>query len=62
VGSIKWQEKHQFDTRDLARLTIHRAQLPGADDNTPMLAIARSGSATKSILVLGPDDLIEAWR
>lgn len=62
VGSIKWQEKHEFDARDLARLTIHRAQLPGADDTTPMLAVARAGGTAKGIIILGPDDLIEAWR
>ncbi len=27
-----------FDGRDLARLIIHRSQLPGADDSTPLLA------------------------
>uniref|UniRef100_UPI0035BC6C25 ATP-binding protein n=1 Tax=Streptomyces finlayi TaxID=67296 RepID=UPI0035BC6C25 len=61
VGSIKWLENKPFDNRDLARLVTHRSQLPGTDDSTPLLAVARSGSSARGILSLTPDDLITAW-
>jgi len=43
VGSIKWRDSHSFDNRDLAELVVHRSQLPGADETTPLLAISRAG-------------------
>ncbi|MEK8144497.1 hypothetical protein NKH18_30315 [Streptomyces sp. M10(2022)] len=43
VGSIKWLENRSFDGRDLARLIVHRSQLPGADEDTPLLVVSRSG-------------------
>lgn len=61
VGSIKWLEGRGFDAHDLARLAIHRAQLPGADDTTPLLAVTRTGTAEGGVRVLGPDDLLAAW-
>ncbi|MET8175532.1 ATP-binding protein [Streptomyces clavifer] len=62
VGSIKWLENKPFDNHDLARLVTHRSQLPGTDDSTPLLAVARSGSSANGILSLTPDDLITAWE
>ncbi|RKN45909.1 DUF234 domain-containing protein [Streptomyces hoynatensis] len=41
VGFIKWLEHKPFDARDLARVVVHRSQLPGADEDTPLLAVAR---------------------
>jgi DNA-binding transcriptional ArsR family regulator len=32
VGSIKWQERRPFDDHDLARLVLHRSQVPGTDE------------------------------
>jgi AAA+ ATPase superfamily predicted ATPase len=61
VGSIKWLENKPFDNRDLARLITHRSQLPGTDDSTPLLAVARSGCTADGILALTPEDLITAW-
>jgi uncharacterized protein len=61
VGSIKWLENKPFDGRDLARLLIHRSQLPGGDDNAPLLAVSRTGAAIGDITVLSPDDLLAAW-
>ena len=43
VESIKWLERAPFGRRDLARLVVHRCQLPGATDNTPLIVVARSG-------------------
>jgi AAA+ ATPase superfamily predicted ATPase len=62
VGSIKWLENKPFDRRDLARLVAHRTQLPGADDETPMLAVARSGCTAEGVRQLGPADLLRAWQ
>jgi AAA+ ATPase superfamily predicted ATPase len=62
VGSIKWLENRPFDERDLAELIAHRAKMPGADESTPLLAVARSGVAVQSPTAIGPEDLLEAWR
>lgn len=62
TGSIKWLDNKPFDARDLARLVIHRSQLPGADDATPLLAVSRTGTTTTSATVLTPDDLLAAWE
>ncbi|MFG2778170.1 ATP-binding protein [Streptomyces prunicolor] len=61
VGSVKWLENKPFDHRDLARLITHRSQLPGADGDTPMLAVARSGCTAEGVLHLTPEDLLTAW-
>jgi AAA+ ATPase superfamily predicted ATPase len=62
VGSIKWLENKPFDARDLARLITHRSQLPGADDATPLLAVARSGhTVTEGVRCVGPERLLSAW-
>ncbi|MDT0346983.1 ATP-binding protein [Streptomyces litchfieldiae] len=61
VGSIKWLENKPFDARDLARLVVHRSQLPGADDTTPLLAVTRNGCTAEGVRHLSPDDLLTAW-
>ncbi|HEY9438721.1 MAG TPA: DUF234 domain-containing protein [Streptomyces sp.] len=61
AGSIKWLENKPFDHRDLARLLVHRSQLPGADDDTPLLAVTRSGCTAQGIPTLTPEDLLGAW-
>lgn len=61
VGSIKWLEKAPFDGRDLARLVQHRAQLPGASEDTPIIAVARSGCIVEGVRLYGPEDLLAAW-
>lgn len=62
VGSVKWLENKPFDVRDLSRLIIHRSQLPGADDDTPLLAVSRAGCTATGVIALGPEDLLEGWR
>jgi hypothetical protein len=42
VGSTKWPEEAPFGRRDLARLLVHRSQLPGASADTPLMVVARS--------------------
>ncbi len=61
VGSVKWLERKPFDNRDLARLVTHRAQLPGADDNTPLLAVTRSGCTVDDVRTVSPEELLTAW-
>jgi AAA+ ATPase superfamily predicted ATPase len=62
VGSIKWKNNRAFDNHDLARLLNHRARLPGADENTPLLAVTRTATTMTGVQALGPDDLTAAWR
>lgn len=61
VGSIKWQESRPFDAHDLARLIHHRERLPGADDDTPLVAVSRSGGAVEGLPVLTPGELLAAY-
>lgn len=61
VGSIKWLENKPFDTRDHARLIVHRSQLPGADETTPLLAVTRAGCTMQDLTAIGPEDLLQAW-
>jgi hypothetical protein len=62
VGSIKWLERRTFDSQDLARLVTHRTQLPGANADTPLLAVSRSGVVRGlDIPVLRPADLLVAY-
>ncbi|TGB13310.1 DUF234 domain-containing protein [Streptomyces sp. MZ04] len=61
AGSIKWLESKPFDHRDLARLITHRSQLPGADDDTPLIAVTRSGCTADGIHTLTPEELLDAW-
>jgi len=61
AGSIEWRDSHPFDERDLASLIAHRSQVPGAGEDTPLVAVARSGVSVSSPLALGPDDLLAAW-
>ena len=65
VGSIKWKENRPFDGHDLGDLLKHRGQLPGADGTTPLVVVTRSGytaGEVPDLRVLGPDDLLAAWR
>lgn len=62
VGSIKWLEDRPFDSRDLAALVTHRAQLPGAGPETPLFIVSRSGCTVGGVHVLGPDALLDGWR
>ncbi|WP_246103029.1 hypothetical protein [Streptomyces piniterrae] len=61
VGSIKWLENKPFDHRGRSRLITHRSQLPGADDGTPLLAVARNGCTATGVTNLTPEELLAAW-
>lgn len=62
AGSIKWRDNHFFDSRDLAELIVHRSQLPGADESTPLLAISRAGTVVDGPVTLLPEDLLAGWQ
>jgi hypothetical protein len=65
VGSVKWLEHKRFDQHDLARLIVHRDQLPGADATTPLLVVSRAGATEQvtagGVRVLEPEELLAAW-
>lgn len=61
VGSIKWHESSPFDTADLARLLVHRKQLPGADEHTPLVAVSRTPVVASGVTAIRPADLLAAW-
>lgn len=72
VGSIKWRDRTPFDRNDLGALITHRARVPGADDQTRLVAVscavpdaaagAGAGGAMGVDVLLTPDDLLAAWR
>jgi AAA+ ATPase superfamily predicted ATPase len=62
LGSVKWKENRAFDARDLAALMVHRSQLPGASDSTPLVVVSRSGCDVDGVIALGPEDLVGAYR
>ncbi|GAA5064335.1 ATP-binding protein [Nocardia callitridis] len=61
VGSVKWRDNATFDHRDIARLATHRAQLPGADEDTDLLAVVRNVGAVEGVRLIGPESLLTAW-
>jgi uncharacterized protein len=62
VGSIKWLEEAPFGRRDLARLLVHRSQLPGASAETPLIVVTRSGCEVDDVTAFGAEALLNAWR
>lgn len=62
LGSIKWLERIPFDGHDLNALVLHRGKMPGADGQTPLLALSRSGCSVGGVTVYGPEDLMEGWK
>lgn len=63
VGSVKWRDGVPFDHYDLAELITARAQVAGATDRTPLVAVSVAGSVTGAALAaeLGPEELLSAW-
>src|ERR1017187_9379209 len=41
---------------------LHRSQLPGADETTPLLVVSRAGIAVDGPVAFLPEDLLAAWR
>lgn len=62
VGSIKWHDERGFDNHDLTGLLRGRDRVPGADDDTPLIAVSRAGIDVDGLAAgYGPADLIDAW-
>lgn len=63
VGSIKWHETRGFGRREYADLVRDARYVPGADDQTPLLAVTRTGAVDDAVPIrcLGPDDVLGAW-
>lgn len=62
VGSVKWLENRRFDRHDLAELIVHRSKLPGANDDTALMAVARAGVDAPGVAPFTPRDLLDAWQ
>jgi len=62
VGSIKWHERGSFDHRALAALARDALAVPGADEDTPLVAVSRSGVTVDGLAAAyGPEQLMGAW-
>lgn len=64
VGSIKWLEDRPFSRRDYDCLVRDVLSVPGANRDTPLVAVSRSGvtDGIPPATVWGPDELVAAWR
>lgn len=64
AGSIKWHGTRGFGRREYADLVRDVPAIPGAGEQTPLLAISRTGTAEDSVPIrcLGPADLLAAWQ
>lgn len=63
VGSIKWKEQADFDSRDLGHLIAQRPRVPGADDSTMTVGVSRTGFGVADLDVkLDPEELLGAWE
>jgi uncharacterized protein len=61
IGSIKWRERDPFGTNDSAALERDAKFVPGVTDETPRIAVSRSGVSTPGVVPFSPDDLLQAW-
>jgi hypothetical protein len=63
LGSIKWLDKGPFDRHDYDALVRGMLAVPGADYQTPLVAVSRSGVRDLPLArSLGPEDLVAAWQ
>lgn len=64
VGSIKWYENKPFSVHDYNRVAGDAPVIPGASQETPLVAVSRSGFADDLPLAAkwDPDDILRAWQ
>lgn len=63
VGSIKWRETAVLDDADAQRLIAHREMLPGADAQTLLVGVSRTGFATDRLdVAMTSEEIIDAGR
>jgi hypothetical protein len=63
AGSIEWREKRGFGRREYADLLRDLRSVAGANEQTPLLAVTRTGTADDAVPIrcLGPEDVLGAW-
>lgn len=63
IGSIKWHESDRFTTDEARALVEHRGDVPGAA-GAALLVASRTGvdPGVQADAVLGPEELLDAWR
>ncbi|WP_433562052.1 ATP-binding protein [Nocardia sp. CA-151230] len=64
IGSIKWLEDRPFDRHDYDALARGVLAVPGAQFDTPLVAVSRSGVHGDLPVAAhwGPEDLLHAWQ
>ncbi|MGW3563282.1 ATP-binding protein [Streptomyces sp. NPDC000941] len=64
IGSIKWLESHPFGRREYDALARDMLAVPGAEPDTPLVAVSRCGIEDDLPLAAhwGPEDLVRAWQ
>jgi uncharacterized protein len=64
VGSVKWLESQPFGRREYDALARDMLAVPGAERDTPLVAVSRCGVADGLPLAAhwGPEDLVRAWQ
>ncbi|OON72504.1 ATP-binding protein [Streptomyces tsukubensis] len=64
VGSIKWLEARPFGRHEYEALARDMLAVPGAEPETPLVAVSRCGVTDGLPLAAhwGPEDLVRAWQ
>lgn len=64
LGSTKWLESRPFGRREYDKLARDVLSVPGANADTPLVAVSRCGVDPDLPLTAhwGPEDLVRAWR
>jgi len=65
IGSIKWRERAPFDGNDLRALVAAQTLVAGADADTLLVGVSRSGfdaSSSRLDVQLGPEELLQTWN
>lgn len=64
IGSIKWLENQPFGRHEYDTLVRDMLAVPGAETDTPVVAVSRCGVANGLPLAAhwGPEDLVRAWQ
>ena len=64
LGSVKWLENQPFGRHEYAGLVRDMLAVPGADAETPLVAVSRCGFEDNLPLAAhwGPEDLLRAWQ
>ncbi|MEU1947165.1 ATP-binding protein [Streptomyces sp. NPDC059474] len=64
IGSVKWLESHPFGRREYDALARDMLAVPGAEPDTPLVAVSRCGIEDDLPLAAhwGPEDLVRAWQ